>query len=51
MDPRSIGLWSGVLSSSTALFWIWLHAAGRLPEPAVEGVEPEEVEVHGEPTV
>jgi hypothetical protein len=44
-------LWSGVLSSSTALFWIWLHAARRLPEPAMEGVEPEEVEVHGEPTL
>ncbi len=51
VDPRTIGLWSGVLSSSTALFWIWLHAAGRLPEPPREGVEPEEVEVHGEPTV
>jgi MFS family permease len=51
VSPRTIGLWSGVLSSSTALFWIWLHAARRLPEPAAEGVEPEEVEVHGEPTL
>ncbi|MCC7174488.1 MAG: MFS transporter [Bryobacterales bacterium] len=51
MSPRTIGLWSGVLSSSTALFWIGLHAFGRLPEPALEGVEPEEVEVHGQPTV
>ena len=34
---------------STAIFWGWAHFTGRLPEPAREGVEPEEVEVHGEP--
>jgi MFS family permease len=50
-SPRLIGAWSGALSASTALFWIWLHLAGRLPEPAMEGVDPGEVEVHGEPTV
>ena len=27
------------------------QGAGRLPEPALEGVDPEEIEVHGEPTV
>ena len=48
VSPRMIGLWSGVLSSSTAIFWAWGNLAGRLPEPAVEGVEPEEVEVHSE---
>jgi MFS family permease len=50
-SPRTIGAWSGVLSSSTALFWSWLNLSGKLPEPPAEGVEPEEVEVHGGPTV
>ena len=50
-DPRTIGAWSGVLSSTTAIFWAWANWTGRLPEPAREGVEPDEVEVHGEPTV
>ncbi len=51
VSPRVIGLWSGVLSSLTAVYWGLLDWAGRLPEPAMEGVEPEEIEVHGEPTV
>jgi predicted MFS family arabinose efflux permease len=51
VSPRTIGAWSGVLSSTTALAWGYLNLKGRLPEPAPEGVEPEEVEVHGEPTV
>ncbi len=50
-DPRAIGACAGVLSSTTAIFWGWAHWSGRLPEPACEGVEPDEVEVHGEPTV
>ncbi len=50
-DLRLIGALSGILSSSTALVWGLLDATGRLPEPGLEGVEPEEVEVHGEPTV
>jgi MFS family permease len=50
-DPRSIGAVAGVLSSTTAIFWGWAHWTGRLPEPAREGVPPEEVEVHGEPIV
>ena len=49
--PRVIGAWSGVLSSTTAIFWIWANWTGRLPEPALEGVEPDEIEVHGDPTV
>lgn len=49
-DARWIGTASGVLSSLTAFYWLFLDSAGRLPEPAREGVEPEEVEVH-EPTV
>ena len=50
-DPRTIGAVAGALSSTTAIFWGWAHVTGRLPEPACEGVEPEEIEVHGEPTV
>lgn len=50
-DPRVIGAWSGALSSTTAIFWAWANWTGRLPEPASEGVSPEEVEVHGELTV
>jgi MFS family permease len=46
VSPRVIGVWSGALSSSTALFWGWANLSGRLPEPAVAGVEPEEIEVH-----
>ena len=50
-DPRTIGAIAGALSSTTAIFWGWAHFTGRLPEPAREGVEPDEVEVHGEPIV
>jgi MFS family permease len=50
-SPRTIGVWSGLLSSSTAFFWLWANWTGRLPEPALEGVEPEEIEVHGDPVV
>jgi MFS family permease len=51
VSPRVIGAWSGVLSSSTALFWGWANFSGRLPEPLLSGVEPDEIEVHGDPTV
>jgi MFS family permease len=50
-SPRSIGMVSGLLSSSTAFFWLWANWTGRLPEPAREGVEPDEIEVHGDPVV
>lgn len=49
-DVRTIGAVSGAVSSLTAFYWLFLNMTGRLPEPAAEGVEPEEVEVH-EPTV
>jgi len=48
---RTIGTVAGILSSTTAIFWGVAHATGRLPEPARQGVEPEEVEVNGEPMV
>jgi hypothetical protein len=50
-SPRVIGVCSGILSSSTALIWGWLNWTGRLPRPAQEGIEPEEVEVHGQATI
>ena len=50
-DPRTIGTIAGALSSTTAIFWGWANATGRLPEPLCEGVDPHEIEVHGEPTV
>lgn len=49
-SPRLIGAIAGALSSTTAFFWAWANFTGRLPEPPVEGVERQEVEVHGEPT-
>jgi MFS family permease len=51
MSPRTIGVWSGLLSSTTAIGWTLANLAGRIPEPAAPGVERDEVEVHGDPTV
>ncbi len=48
IDPRTIGAVAGALSSSTAFFWAWANWRGRLPEPARAGVEPQEIEIHGE---
>ena len=50
-DPRAIGTIAGALSGTTAIFWGWADVTGRLPEPAREGVEPDEIEIHGEPNV
>jgi MFS family permease len=50
-SPRTIGAISGLLSSSTAIFWFWANTTGRLPEPALAGIDPEEIEVHGDPVV
>jgi MFS family permease len=48
-NPRIIGAVAGVLSSMTAVYWTWANVSGRLPEPSRPGIEPEEIEVHGEP--
>jgi hypothetical protein len=32
-SPRTIGAWAGVISSTTAIFWMWANLTGRLPEP------------------
>jgi MFS family permease len=50
-NPRTIGTVAGILSSTTAIFWGVANATGRLPEPVRQGVEPEEIEAHGEPMV
>lgn len=39
--PRQIGFVAGAFSASTALFWAWANAAGRLPEPERDWEEPE----------
>jgi hypothetical protein len=49
VSPRVIGVWSGVLSSTTAIWWAWANWTHRLPEPAPVGIAPEEIEVHGDP--
>jgi predicted MFS family arabinose efflux permease len=49
VSPRIIGGVAGCLSASTAVFWALANWRGRLPEPALAGVEPDEIEVHGDP--
>jgi predicted MFS family arabinose efflux permease len=46
---RAIGAVSGLLSSSTAIFWGWANWTGKLPEPRLT---PDDavVEIHGDPT-
>jgi len=46
---RLIGAVSGLLSSSTAIFWGWANWSGKLPEPAMTE-DDAEVEIHGDPT-
>lgn len=48
VSPRTIGVVGGVCASMTAIFWAWANLAGRLTEPALEGVDPDDVEVHAE---
>ena len=40
-SPRQIGFIAGALSASTAVFWAWANAAGKLPEPERDWQEPE----------
>jgi MFS family permease len=48
-SPRQIGLWAGIASSTTAVFWAWANFTGRLPEPDIQPEE--EVEIHGDSVV
>ena len=49
-STRTIGIVSGVLSSTTAIFWIWANWAGKLPQPNLEPGD-DDIEVHGDPNV
>ena len=49
VSPRTIGAFAGTCSSLAAIGWGWAHWTGRLPEPEVEGIDPDEIEVHREP--
>ena len=51
VSPRIIGAWAGVFSSSTAVFWAWANWTGRLPEPELSDVDPDDVDVRDDPTV
>jgi MFS family permease len=48
-SPRLIGAVSGVLSSTTAIFWAWANLVRKMPQPP-EYRKAEDVEVHGEAT-
>ncbi|MEO8053046.1 MAG: MFS transporter [Acidobacteriota bacterium] len=48
-NPRVIGSVAAIFSMSTAFWWGWANFAGKLPEPALDGVAPDEIEVHGDP--
>jgi MFS family permease len=51
VSARTIGAWSGILSSMTAVYWLWADKAGLLVEPAAAGTDPDAVEVRTEPPV
>jgi MFS family permease len=51
VSARTIGAWSGILSSMTAIYWLWADKAGLLVEPAAVGTDPDAVEVRTEPPV
>jgi MFS family permease len=44
-SARVIGMWSGILSSTTAVWWAWANWRGHLPEPPLEGVDPDTIEM------
>lgn len=50
-SPRTIGLWSGVASGLTTIFWAWAVWRNKIPEPPAIGIDPDDVEVHGDPNV
>ena len=51
-SPRTIGMWSGFISSTTAIFWTWANWRGYLPEPPQQQVsQAEEEEIAAEPPV
>jgi hypothetical protein len=43
---RAIGAASGILSSSTAIFWGWANWTGKLPEPQRTTEDKDTMEIH-----
>ena len=41
-SPRTIGAWSGAISSTTAIAWTWMNWRGHLPEPPLQEVKEED---------
>jgi len=41
-SPRTIGVWSGAISSMTAVVWTWMNWKGKLPEPPLVEVADDE---------
>ena len=50
-SPRVIDTVAALFSTSTAFWWGWANWSGKLPEPALEAFDSEDVELRGEPTV
>jgi MFS family permease len=48
VDPRAIGAVAGVVSSLTAIYWIWADRAGLLVEPSTPPGDIDRVEVRTE---
>lgn len=48
VDPRTIGAVAGVVSSLTALYWLWADRVGLLVEPTTKGGDPDDLEVRTE---
>jgi hypothetical protein len=48
VSPRTIGACSGILSSLTAIYWMWAERAGLLQEPKEQGIDPDDIEVRAE---
>ena len=49
VSPRTIGTWAGAFGTLTALVWTWANLSGRLPEPTLDGIDPDEVEIRTQP--
>lgn len=49
VTPRVIGAWSGVLSSMTAVYWIWAWRQGMLQEPSRAVADERDLEVRVRP--
>jgi hypothetical protein len=48
VSPRTIAAVAGICSGMTAVFWGWANWKRLLPEPALKGIDPLELEVRRE---